>query len=80
MVVERFPDRFVFHNPGTLLISQEQYRRGGISECRNPALQQMFLLIGGGEKAGSGVDKIHQGWRFNHWRAPRRAFPNSPTG
>ncbi len=78
VVVERFPDRFVFQNPGTLLISQEQYRQGGISECRNPALQQMFLLIGGGEKAGSGVDKIHQGWRFNHWRAPRLSLSQQP--
>ena len=32
VVVERYPDRFIFHNPGTLLISQEQYRRGGISD------------------------------------------------
>lgn len=46
VVVERFPDRFVFHNPGTLLISQEQYRRGGISECRNPALAALKARFG----------------------------------
>jgi len=48
----------------------EQFRRGGVSECRNPSLQQMFLMIGGGERAGSGVDKIRSGWRTRHWRPP----------
>jgi ATP-dependent DNA helicase RecG len=70
VVVERYPDRFVFGNPGTLLVSMEQFRRGGVSECRNKALQKMFLMIGGGEQAGSGVDKIRSGWRSRHWRAP----------
>lgn len=70
VVLERYPDRFVFENPGTLLVSLEQFRRGGVSECRNKALQKMFLMIGGGEQAGSGVDKIRTGWRSRHWRAP----------
>jgi ATP-dependent DNA helicase RecG len=33
-------------------------------------LQQMFLMIGGGEHAGSGADKIRSGWSSQHWRAP----------
>ena len=70
VVVERYLDRFMFENPGTLLVSQEQFRRGGVSECRNKSLQKMFLMIGGGEQAGSGVDKIRAGWRSRHWRAP----------
>ena len=70
VVVERYPDRFMFENPGTLLVSLEQFRRGGVSECRNKSLQKMFLMIGGGEQAGSGVDKIRAGWRSRHWRAP----------
>lgn len=70
VVLERYPDRFVFENPGTLLVSLEQFRRGGVSECRNKALQKMFLMIGGGEQAGSGVDKIRTGWSSRHWRAP----------
>jgi DNA-binding MarR family transcriptional regulator len=70
IVVERLPDRFIVSNPGTLLVSMEQFRRGGVSECRNPSLQQMFLMIGGGERAGSGVDKIRSGWRTRHWRPP----------
>ncbi|MBM4118038.1 hypothetical protein FJ251_09935 [bacterium] len=71
IVVERHPNRFFVSNPGTLLVSLEQYHRGGVSECRNPSLQQMFLLIGGGERAGSGADRIRAGWRHQHWRAPR---------
>ena len=27
-------------------------------------------MIGGGEHAGSGTDKIRAGWRYQHWRAP----------
>jgi len=70
VVLERYPDQFVLENPGTLLVSLEQFRRGGVSECRNKSLQKMFLMIGGGEQAGSGVDKIRAGWRSRHWRAP----------
>lgn len=78
VVVERYPDRFQLSNPGTLLVSLEQYQRGGISECRNPALQQMFLAIGGGERAGSGADKIRAGWKAQHWRTPRLATTQEP--
>ncbi len=71
VVIERLPDRFILSNPGTLLVGWEQLRRGGVSECRNKMLQQMFQMIGGGERAGSGFDKIQSGWRSQHWRAPR---------
>lgn len=70
IVLERYSDRMIFGNPGTLLVSLEQYHRGGVSECRNKALQQMFLMIGGGERAGSGVDKIRSGWLSQNWRTP----------
>ncbi|MEY3273517.1 MAG: hypothetical protein RLZZ341_2423, partial [Pseudomonadota bacterium] len=79
VVVERHPDGFVLENPGTLLVSLDQYRVGGVSECRNKALQQMFLMIGGGERAGSGADKIRSGWASRSWRAPwitERAQPD----
>ncbi len=48
--------------------------RGGVSECRNKSLQLMFQQIGGGEKAGSGIDKIRQGWASQQWRWPQ-IFP-----
>jgi ATP-dependent DNA helicase RecG len=78
VVVERYADRFIIENPGTLLVSLEQYLAGGVSECRNKSLQQMFLMIGGGERAGSGADKIRAGWRAQHWRAPRLEVRSEP--
>ncbi len=70
VVVEKYADRFEFSNPGSLLISFDQLLRGGASECRNKSLQCMFMMIGGAEKAGSGVDKIRRGWQSQHWRTP----------
>ena len=70
IVVEKYRDRIELSNPGSLLLSLEQVWSGGVSECRNKSLQTMFLMIGGGEKAGSGIDKIREGWRAQHWRLP----------
>lgn len=78
IVVELDTEKFVFSNPGTLLVSLQQYYAGGISECRNPALQQMFMLIGRAEKAGSGVDKIMTGWQESHWRRPFLEIESQP--
>lgn len=70
VIVEKYINRFEFSNPGSLLISFDQLLHGGVSECRNKALQKMFTLIGAAEKAGSGVDKIRAGWNSQHWRSP----------
>ncbi|MDO5511041.1 MAG: putative DNA binding domain-containing protein [Weeksellaceae bacterium] len=78
IIVELDSEKFVFSNPGTLLVSLAQYYEGGISECRNPALQQMFMLIGRAEKAGSGVDKIMSGWKSSHWRRPYLELESQP--
>jgi len=71
VVIEKYPDRFEFSNPGMLLVSMDQLMNGNISECRNKTLQTMFTLLGAAEKAGSGVDKIRRGWESQHWRLPR---------
>ena len=42
-----------------------------VCECRNKSLQLMFQFMGGGDKAGAGMDKIRGGWRAQHWRSPR---------
>ena len=70
IVIEKRRDRFELSNPGSLLISFDQVVRGGISECRNKSLQLMFLLIGGGEREGSGIDKIRQGWASQNLQSP----------
>lgn len=68
--VTRHVGGFEFRNEGLLLMPVDQVRRGGESECRNPTLQHAFTLLGLGERAGSGVPKILQAWRDQHWRAP----------
>lgn len=78
LVIEHKTDIFQFSNPGTLLVSLHQYYQGGISECRNPSIQKMFLMIGSAEKAGSGVNKIMAGWEYAHWRTPYLQIYSQP--
>ena len=70
IVIEQRKDKLSFRNPGTLLISRNQYYAGGESVCRNKSLQKMFMMIGFSEKAGSGVNKIIQGWQTANWASP----------
>ena len=53
-----------------MLVSVEQFYKGNQSVCRNPVLQKMFVLLGIGEKAGSGADTIVKGWEDNKWTIP----------
>ncbi|MBF0622934.1 MAG: putative DNA binding domain-containing protein [Magnetococcales bacterium] len=69
MVIKR-PDMFEFRNPGNMRIPIEQALIGGDSDCRNRLMHQMFLNIGLGERAGSGIPKIYSGWKSQHWRTP----------
>lgn len=71
VVIERYADCIVLSNPGSLLVSRQQLLRGGVSECRNKSVQLMFQMFGRGERAGSGMDTIRQGWRTQHWRSPK---------
>ena len=71
ITIELHKDCYIFSNPGSLLLSIAQYYQGGNSVCRNKALQTMFMLIGSAEKAGSGADKIMQGWKKANYRNPR---------
>ena len=70
LIVNKYPHRIVFSNPGVMLISKQQYYQGGDSVCRNTNLQQMFMMIGSAEKAGSGVDRILKGWETLNWKRP----------
>ena len=70
MIISLYPNKMVFANPGTLLVSKSQYYEGAASVCRNKSLQKMFMMIGSAEKAGSGVDKILSGWNSVNWRSP----------
>lgn len=77
LIVKR-PDMFGFRNPGGLRLPIEQIIRGGESDCRNRILHQMFLLIGLGERGGSGIPKIYSGWKSQHWRPPALSEKDEP--
>ena len=68
--IYKYPNKIIFSNPGTMLISMKQYYRGGESVCRNKYLQTMFMFLGSAEKAGSGADKILRGWEEQNWKKP----------
>ena len=69
LVIKR-PDLFGFRNPGRMRMPIEMALHGGVSDCRNRRLQDMFRYVGLGEQAGSGVPRIRAAWRQQEWRAP----------
>ena len=74
-LVVKEPSGFLFRNPGLLRVPAEQAMQGGASDCRNRTMQQMFLMIGLGERAGSGLPKIIHGWQKNgHFLQLRDSF------
>ena len=66
-------------NPGTLLLEKEQLFHGGLSICRNGTIQKMFQFMGMAEKAGSGVDKIYEGWVEQFHTRPLIAESHAPA-
>ena len=62
VLVIKDPVGFSFRNPGAMRITSTQALHGGVSDCRNRTLHQMFLFINLGERAGSGLPKIRSGW------------------
>lgn len=71
ILIEKKENGFLFRNPGNLRITQQEFFAGGVHDCRNSILHQMFLLIGLGERAGSGVPKILKGCNEAHWQIPK---------
>ena len=79
ILVVRRPDLFGFRNPGLMRIPPEIAVKGGESDCRNRRMHQMFLMIGAGERAGSGVPKIISGWKWANWRTPKLYEKTEPS-
>ncbi len=79
VVIKKYPDYFVFSNPGNMLITVEQYYKGGISVPRNNTIQTMFVLMGFGEKAGSGSTRILSAWEGLHWHKPYIQVSQQPA-
>ena len=78
IVIDRYFDRIVLSNPGTMLISMEEYYEGGHSVCRNPVIQKMFVFLGIGEKGGTGAAIIAKGWKDNGWSIPTVEEKSNP--
>jgi ATP-dependent DNA helicase RecG len=81
LIVKR-PDLYGFRNPGLMRVPPELAVKGGESDCRNRRMHQMFLMIGAGERAGSGVPKIYSGWKWANWRTPKlyeKQLPSEQT-
>ncbi|WP_051055825.1 RNA-binding domain-containing protein [Allocoleopsis franciscana] len=69
LVIKR-KEGFLFSNPGRLRIPLQRLYEGGYTDPRNPNLQRMFQMLGLGEKAGSGFQKILRAWREQQWFRP----------
>lgn len=70
VVVEKYLDKIIIKNPGTVIVGKKQMLRGGESEPRNSNLMKMFNLIGYGERAGSGVPDIYATWEKAGYMEP----------
>jgi ATP-dependent DNA helicase RecG len=79
ILVVRRPDMFGFRNPGLMRVPPAIAMRGGESDGRNRLLQKMFLLIGFGEQAGSGLPTIVRGWEEKHWTPPKLTQKDEPN-
>ena len=77
-VITRSKSELMFSNPGSLLVSKQQFYEGGDSVCRNLSLQKMFMMLGKAEKAGSGADIIISGWKESNWNSPNLEEKNRP--
>ncbi len=70
ILIVKAPDYFGFRNPGKMRIPIDKALEGGHSDSRNRHLQKMFTLIGLGEQAGSGIPRVIENWKTQHYRAP----------
>ena len=78
IVVIKAPDYFSFRNPGKMRIPVSEALEGGHSDCRNRNLQRMFSLIGLGEQAGSGIPRMLENWKSQHYRLPELSESDEP--
>ena len=78
LLVIKAPGLFSFCNPGRMRICVNDALQGGHSDCRNRNLQKMFSLIGLGEQAGSGIPRVLENWKSQHYRPPELAESAEP--
>jgi len=69
--IDKYDDRLVLRNPGTLRLPIEKIYEGRTSKARNPRIQNMQRMIGYGENLGSGFPMILNAWRLSGWGEPK---------
>lgn len=69
-LILRSPDGFLFRNPGTSRVPEDDMLIGNRSDPRNPTIARMFRQIGLAEEAGTGIPKIVQLWRKLGFQLP----------
>ena len=69
--IEKYPDKYVFTNPGHMRRPLRLAIEGGISDCRNRLLQNMFGHIGFGDQEGFGISSII----YEIWEAETNTKP-----
>src|SRR5699024_4312818 len=68
--IEVFNNHYIFTNPGEMLITTEEFARGGESRVRNTTIVTLFRRAGFSERAGSGGMRIFQVAHQNKFRTP----------
>lgn len=69
-LIKRTGDAYVFRNPGSSRVSENDLLTGDRSDPRNPTLVKMFRLVGLADEAGTGMPKIVSAWRELGFRLP----------
>ena len=79
VVIQKYPDKFVFENPGSFRISLKDAFDGGTSDPRNATILKMFAMIDIGERAGSGIPGIVSAWKDTFKTKPVYTQSENPS-
>lgn len=78
VVVTKSREGFTFANPGDFRISTKEAISGGVSDPRNAVVFKMFNLVDLGERAGSGLPTIYNGWEEAYGEHPTISEMHDP--
>jgi len=79
LVVQKYPNKFVFANPGSFRIPLNEAFDGGTSDPRNATILKMFAMLDIGERAGSGIPGIIATWEKEFKMKPEYVQSFSPS-
>ena len=65
-------------NPGDFRLPIEEARKPGASDPRNETMLKIFSFVNIGERAGSGMGTIENGWTAGGYPAPAYKVPHGP--